>query len=98
METCDDNPNAIFIYRNDDENMYMSAHENKKHIYWTQNKGEWETFLIDTTNENKIRTCHNTYMSDYLGNGRLWQIDNTCENDSDEYFPVRVEIVSPFCE
>ena len=86
----------ISIQRNDDELKYMAAHENKKHVYWTEQRSHWETFTIDVVNNNTlIRTCHGTYLSNYLDDGRLWQIhkeyaDDNNNNNEYNYFPVRI--------
>jgi len=71
-------------------NQYLSALDNNKHIYWSDNKDLHETFTIDDSN--KLVTAFNTYMSDTNNDMKLWQVFAKHKNDTDCFI---VRIVHP---
>ena len=53
------------------KNQYLTAHSNKKHVYWSDNLyGMWEFFSYDMDTE-RIVTIHETYV--WFDGYNMWQ-------------------------
>jgi hypothetical protein len=79
-----------------DQGQYLSAHENQKHMYWSDDVyGWWEYFSLDLET-NRLKTIHHTYV--WFDGKDMWQyptnkvdtnqsvlvmgnISNLCEED-----------------
>jgi len=55
---CNGHDSWVFLKRVDD-GTYLSAHENHKHIYWSEHAYEWEMWKIEK--DNHLQSYHNTF-------------------------------------
>jgi hypothetical protein len=82
-----DYENGCVYIRRESDGFYMSAHDNKQHIYWTEPNDDiwtWEQYTIEY--ENRLKTSHGTYiMCVESTNDEMWQV-----NDTDEYYILRL--------
>lgn len=79
---------GIHIQRKDDST-YLSVLDNNKHVYWSKKRGLNQVFTVDSDDDNKLISYYNTYLSNHVGDGRLWQIFEEYKDD-EEYYAVRV--------
>jgi hypothetical protein len=61
----------VLVTIKSNEGKYLSAHENKKHMYWSDDAyGWWEYFSFDIHTE-RIQTIHDTFV--WFDGVDLWQ-------------------------
>tara|TARA_B100001250_G_C19813726_1_gene797098 strand:- start:2233 stop:2634 length:402 start_codon:yes stop_codon:yes gene_type:complete len=83
------NPNLtnVCFFQRMKDGTYLSVHENKKHVYWSDKKEMRQLFMCDE--HLKIRSVFGTYISRI--DNILWQILSQYKNDDDnECFAIRV--------
>ena len=85
VEMCDFKDG--FHLKNIHTNQYLSALDNNKHLYWSDDKHLNETFTVDDSN--KLVTAFNTYVSETNNDLKLWQVFAKYKDDKD-CFMVRV--------
>jgi hypothetical protein len=61
--------------------LYMSAYENKKHIWWSENCWKWERWFVNMEN-GRIESCWETNVYE-KENGEMYQVWDV-EEDDDE--------------
>ena len=84
---CEWNSDGIHIQRIDD-NSYLSAYNNKKHVYWSDTVSNAQVFTLDS--ENWLVTINGTYLEMNDKQDTLWQIYSEYKDDEDTYC-VRIE-------
>jgi len=68
IERCDN----LYVYvKRKEDKMYLSAHEDMKHIFWTDEPSDWETWEI--TEDNHLYSWHYTYAFYDETNDNHWQ-------------------------
>ena len=54
---------GYFYVQNNETKEYYSAHDNKKHVYYTKNRYDWERWSIEEIDGVKIlRSYHGTHL------------------------------------
>lgn len=83
----------VSVYMTDDiptfhvcrgDGKYLTAHEDLKHVYWSDEPDTWETFVKESHGESYIlKTYHDTYL--HFEDDNMWQC-----NDLDDVDPVTI--------
>ena len=82
MTDCEWTSDGIHIQRIDNKS-YLSAHHNKKHVYWSDTLSDAQVFTLDS--ENWVVTINGTYMEMNEKKDTLWQIYPEYKDDEDSY-------------